>query len=574
MKRTLSFALTIFLLLGCLCGCSAQEQPPVVPPTPETPSGIQYESPEQEAVVKTALAFLARGNRIQYDDTRFSSDSMPIEYRWQHGIKSPEDYTTQFLGYSNCAAFTYDVFMEALDYDILCYTTQSLTEKGAPERVYKYWPTGSETDEEKAAVEANFRSKLKMGDLIVIRYNGSRHGNGHAMLYVGSEVLEGNDGYRGTAAENTNEDDNATDKLSYDIIHSTGSSYSYGNYTEKFEEHGTVQITSTDSLFDPATGRYVFGKLDSIAIIRPLNAYKGGVPQKTQNRIKNLYGVVAEKLCSHTYGMTVAPGGLMTFTFSITNKNDAPVTLDIKDTVPANTTYVSGAETVQNGNLSWKLTVPAKSTGSVSYTVKVNGDAPLGGIVYSDNGTVGGVDVDCPKVYIENTLNAEEQARLVTTAQSLASSGLRGPSLANTNYKEILGSEELFPEDFATLMDAIYTPYGLTQNILNDEGGYLGMIAPGLFGGRYVSPRVDAEDADRLESIRTRLPYARDLMVGDIIIACDNADLTVTEAHRLYLVCGETVLDLISGEEADTAALANKLLAYNRFAVLRPSITE
>ena len=573
MKRILSFVLSGILMSACFCGCNKQEEPPATPSTVETPTGIQYESAEQEAVVKTALAFLARGNRIQYDDTRFSSDSMPIEYRWQHGVKSPEDYTTQFLGYTNCAAFTYDVFMEALDYDILCYTTQSLTQKGAPERVYKYWPSGEETAEEQAAVEADFRSELKMGDIIVIRYNGSRYGNGHAMLYVGSEVLEGNDGYRGTAAESTDEKDNATAELTYDIIHSTGSSYSYGNYTEKFEEYGTVQITSTDSLFDPSTSRYVFSKLESIAIIRPLNTYEGGVPEKTQNRVKNLYGVVAEKLCSHTYGMTVAPGGLMTFTFSVTNKNDTAVTLDIKDTVPANTTYVSGAETAQSGNLSWKLNVPANSTGSVSYTVKVNNDAPLGDVVYSENGTVGGVDVDCPKVYIENTLNEEQQASLVTLAQTLASSGMRGTSLANAVYKEVLGTDDLFPEDFATLMDAVYTPYGLTQNILNDEGGYLRMIAPGLFGGRYVTPRIDAADADRLETIRTRLPYARDLMVGDIILACDNPDLAVTEGHRLYLVCGETVLDLLSGATSDTAALANKLLAYNRFAVLRPSIT-
>ncbi len=545
-------------------------------PSPETNpqpdhENTLYESFEQEAVVKTALAFLARGNRIQYDDTRFSQDSEPVIYRWQHSVKTPEDYTTQFLGYTNCAAFTHDVFLEALDYDILSYTTASLTQKGVPERVYKYWPTGNETAEEIAAMETEFRSHLKLGDIIVIRYNGTRKGNGHAMLYVGEEVLKGNDGYRGTAAESSNDTDNATDDLTYDIIHSTGSSYSYSNYTENFEAYGSVQITSTDCLFDAQNRRYVFSCLESIAIIRPLNNFDGEVPQKTRNRIANMEGIVAEKLSSHTYGTTVNPDDTMTFTFSVTNKNKKAVTLDIRDRAPENTTYVSGATTVQNGELCWTLTVPASSTASVSYTVKVNSDAAIGDVVHSTDGTVGGVDVDCPPVYIERTLTDTEQTALITAAQDI-NSQKRGIQLADAIYKKALGFTTTLPTDFVELTDALYTPYALTQNILNDEGGYLDMIVPGMFGGRYVTPRLEGVCLDRLETSRTRLPYLRDVVVGDIVVAMDGADASVKSSERLYLILGDTALNLTNGNTESTEVLLNKIIAYNRFVILRPSM--
>lgn len=572
MKRILSLLLVTVMVLACFSGCGTTEEKPAVPDTPQTPDDtIQYESPEQEAVVKTALAFLARGDRIQYDDTRLSPNSQPVEYRWQHSLKSPEDYTTQFLGYTNCAAFTHDVYLEALDYDILSYTTSSLTQKGEPERVYKYWPSGDETEEEMAAVEAEFRSKLKMGDIIVIRYNGSRNGNGHAMLYVGAEVLEGNDGYRGTAAENT-EEDGSVEQITYDIIHSTGSSYNYSNYTEKAEQYGSIQITSTDSLFDPSKTRYVFKNLNSIAIIRPLNVYTGGVPEKTQNRVKNMENIVAEKLSSHTYGMTVNPGDTMTFTFSIYNKNEKDVTLEVKDTIPSNTTYVSGVASEKNGTVSWNLPVPAKTTISVSYTVKVKEDAVIGDVVYSDAGTVGGVDVDCPKVYIANTLTEDEQTALETAASSLAASGKRGLELANAVYNEVVGYNDLLPGDFAELMDGVYTMYGLSQYILNDEGGYLDMVVPGMFGGRGITPRIEGEYIDRFESTRTRLPFSRDLIVGDIIAALDGDDIENPDRYRLYLFTGDSALDLLSGETTESATVLNKILAYHRFAVLRPSM--
>ena len=563
MKQILSFALAIILLLGCLSGCKKESAPTdptttTVATTPTTPSAPsdptaptqppletdpRFESLEQEAVIKTALAFLDRGKYIQYDDTRFNT-SVAI-YRWEVGLKSPEDYTSQLTGYTNCAAFTYDVYKSALGYDIGAYTTASLTAKGTSMRKYTYIPTGKETSDEKAAVEADFRANLQIGDIIVVRYNGDKEGNGHAMLYVGDQVL-------GSGK---------------DIIHSTGGNYNYKNFSEYTESGGTVQTMSTKSLFSPGSSLYTFSKLKSLCLIRPLNTYKGSVPENTQNRIRNMEGIVAEKLSSHIKSMTVNPGEQMTFTFSVTNKNDKPVTLQIRDVVSANCTYLSGCEQVSGDNLTWELTVPAKGKASVSYVVQVKSDAVYGDTVAGDKGTVGGVKTACPNVYIQKTLTPDQQAKIQTAAGEI--SGKQGIALADAIYQQAIGKTTGLPGNFTALDNAIFLLSADGECQLKGEGGILNLIPTGLFGGRKLTHRGLSADYMRLEYARTRLPQAKELIAGDIILAVGGPN---SGGEHLYLFTGEKLLNLNTGKTQTTQAFLNTLLGYNRFAIIRPSI--
>ena len=553
MKRNLLLILALILILSCLAGCGKSNVPaeptsatePALPPLAVDP---RFDNLEQEAVVKTALAFLNRGKYIQYDDSRFSATAEVVVNRWEVGLKSPEDYTSQSDGYTNCAAFTYDVYWEALGYDIGAYTTALLTAKGTSQRRYTYIPTGKETPEEKAAVEADFRANLQIGDIIVVRYNGDRDGNGHAMLYVGDGVL----------------------KNSKDIIHSTGGSYNYKNYSESIEPSGTVQTMSTKSLFSSSSNLYTFSKLKSLCLIRPLQTYKGGVPEKTQNRIRNLDGIVAEKLSSHTKGMTVNPGAQMTFTFAVANKNDTPVTLTVRDSVSANCTYVSGAEQVNGNALSWELTVPAKGKASVSYTVQVKADAAYGDAVLGDAGTVGGVDVRCPKVYIQKTLTEEEQTRIKNAAAEVKDK--TGIALADAIYQKAIGKTTGLPGNFADLDANFFEPFLEPNYRLKAEGGTLELIPAGMFGGRKLSHRTLAPDYMRLEYVRTRLPQTKELIAGDIILAVGGPASVSGNGENLFLFTGEKLLNLNTGKAQNAPPLLRSLLGYDRFAVIRPSV--
>ena len=559
---TLALCLSAVMLVGCGCMDTSKDVPtlptngetsspttkpttapttaPTTKPTlPPLPVDSRFESLEQEAVVKTALAFLDRGKYIQYDDTRFNG-SVQI-YRWEVGFKDPEDYTSQAIGYTNCAAFTHDVYLSALDYDIGAYTTANLTAKGTSQRKYTYIPTGTETAAEKAAVEADFRANLQIGDIIVVRYNGSNDGNGHAMLYVGEEVL-------GSGK---------------DIIHSTGGSYSYKDFTEKEERNGTVQTMSTSSLFNKNSGLYTFSRLKSLCLIRPLATYKGGVPEDTQNRIRNMEGIVAEKLSSHTKGMTVNPGEVMRFTFSVTNKNSTPTTLEIRDNVPANTTYISGADRVDGNALSWEIFVPANASTMVSYTVQVKADAPYGETVVSES-TVGGVKAVCPKVYIQKTLTQAQQDSIKTAEVT----GKTGMALADAIYEQALGQKTGLPTDFAALHDCFFEPFPDPTYRLKGQGDMLDLIPTGMFGGRKMVHRSLASDYMRLEYLRTRLIRQEELIAGDIILAVGGPN----GEENLYMFTGEKILNLSTGKTQPAQPLLNMLLGYDRFVVIRPSI--
>ena len=123
----------------------------------------------QEAILATAESYLLRGPRIQYDDTRLCPDyDLPPIYRWQRNLKQPEDYTSQMTGYTNCAAFTYDLYKMALGYDIKYWCTEMLID-GEDMLAYRYYPTGQETEAEKAAIDKVFRDAMEPGDILVIR---------------------------------------------------------------------------------------------------------------------------------------------------------------------------------------------------------------------------------------------------------------------------------------------------------------------------------------------------------------------------------------------------------------------
>lgn len=572
MKRSIAFCLVMVLLLGSFYGCGKEPEAtePTEPANVDSKYGISlvdanevvYESVAQMAVVKTALAYLARGTRIQYDDTNMNIAGATTQYRWQHGVRLyPEEYTSQYTGYTNCAAFTYDVYLSALNMKIGGYTTKNLTSVEGKQRIYSYYPKGNETKEQMKQVQEEFMSKLKPADLIIVRYNGTRDGNGHAMLYVGKDVLRGVEG----AKENA------------DIIHSTGGSYQYGDKAEKYEKNGTVQTMSTVRLFDPSGGMYVFGKLKSIVILRPLEVFNRDIPENSLNRIRNMDNIVAEKLSSHTYGMTANPGDDITYTFSITNQNKEPATVTVEDTVSALTTFQSGDNaTVEGDRLRWEVTIPANTTAAVSYTVRVKEDAQVGQSIVGDEGTVGGISVPCPDVFVARTLTRQEQSDLLAAVEALSDTKLlRGVDLINALYSKTLKVEKILPDDFDGIVESVYPDFsGLTY--INGKSPYADAIAPGLFGGRTVTQRTLALDNVaqymRLEAIRTRLPDPEQLIIGDVLIARDGTEDT---GKKLYLFTGEKMLNLLGDDTLvyeDTLSCLNPVMGYSSFMILRPSM--
>lgn len=509
---------------------------------------------EQEALIETAESFLMRGDKLQYADTRLGS-GYDTEFRWLPGMNTPEDSTLDKMGFTNCAAFTYDVYFHALGYDLeyqdhKLYTTANLAKYSEDAGMCVYdmvCKTSDEyTEEEKEQIKAEIYSILQPADILVVRRS---NGNGHAMLYTGN----GN------------------------IIHSGGSVYNVNEGKEVYE--ATVRrMRFEDYFFDETKSGYIFGKdvsaeVLSFTIVRPLLKWDGEIPDQTKNRVENLQGIVAQKNASHNVALTVNRGEEITYKYEIYNTNDYDVTLGIEDAIPENTTYVSGADTVSGDKLLWEVDIPANTRKKFEYKVRVNEDAEYGSVIDGATGTVGGVPTRCADITVNRTLNTEEQNKLTDAFKSFENTDLKGLELVNQLYNKAFGGEKVFgTTDFDFVLrggDGVffcdpenYNVSGSVYHTVNDSGKYLDMLAPTLYGGRSLKGTK--------WTVRTRLAQPHHLVVGDVLMR------KTSEEKQIFIYLGDDkfyrIDDGIKTDIVDVKRRLESCLATaNCYAVLRPS---
>ena len=588
MKRILCLLLTALMLLS-LFSCSkapaesaaTEENAPekttedVLPSFSTEPVGVAIKSnpyPDldlngmtevQKAVVTTAESFFLRGSRAQYEDTRFLNTSKLLYYRWAVQQRLLEEYTSQNIGFLQCAAFCYEVYRNALDLDLIyedkvCYYTSRFDSNA--NHVLRETPVASGfsnmTSEQLEQKKQEFISALQPGDIIVYRVKT----NGHAMLYVGNNT----------------------------IIHSGGSVYNWDNKTEVYEENGTVRKDSIDFFFEKGQTRYLFNK-QSYCIIRPIVDFNvTEIPQKSLSRMGEMRGVLAEKLASHTAGQTVSPGEEIAFTFSLENMTKENKSLTVTDTLPLYTEFVKGDFTLTENALNAKVELPAGAKKEVSYTVRVAIDAPLGTLIESES-FVSDIPTNCPEITVGKTLSSEEQEKLVKAITSLDEKKLTGIPLANAIYEKALGRKALSETDGAVILEDLFRLYSdALENktaesdanfpwywrTLDPSSSYLSMIAPNLYGGRYVAENTSSSpltDLEWFQNKRARYVSSNQLIPGDLIFtSISSKDLKTS----VYLFTGDALLDLQNRNLMPADLLLSRLVSDRYFVVLRPSLAE
>ena len=538
--------------------------------TPSDPNALPVTMNEyQEALVKTAEAFMLRGENLQYEDVWYGLNSNSGEHRWTHGEKQPEEYTYDEWGYVNCAVFTYDVYKMALGYSLPSgmYTTSALTSnsksQGMREFYFENTTPGEYTEAEMLEIQQEFMNTLQVGDLMVVRRKEQgKDGevSGHVMLYIGNGMF----------------------------IHSSGSSYkSVGGVGTEVEEPTIRYHKVVDYFFNPTSvsgnpfrGPDEYGDkyVNKLLIVRPLNRINdyapNGIPQNTVARVENMQDIRADKTSSHASSITVNPGDLITFTFTLFNVGDYTKTIDIFDKAPAGTTYVSGCDNVTGDELRWSVTVGPDEIVKVSYTVRVN-NVPDGTVIDGNDARVGGVMHRCAAIKVKNTLTLTEQEAIKAALDELRdeNTDLKGLALVNEIYKRALGKTNVFAvTDVNKVMDdsdeSIFVKTATVYSKINmnlvrkTDGYYRSMLVDHLYGGM----RVDSTDTP---NDRTKMLKVHNLVVGDVLICRTNS------AEYVYMYAGDGYLINLTegvGVEADFENLAQRILYYGRnFAVVRPS---
>jgi len=522
----------------------------------------------QKALLATAKAYYLRGYRLQYDDTRMSASYESVndrgEFRWQIGSYNPEDYTSEKWGYVNCAAFTYELYRNALGYDLgSLYTTAQLASHyanggaaGVLMYPYQYVPGMNVDEETRAAVEKAFLEELEVGDLIVVRRN---NGNGHVMMYVGNDT----------------------------VIHSSGSSFNYNKDSETYEP--TIRYMNiVGYLFEPTATNYIFRDdryVTRLCIVRPLDKYEGTIPENTRLRMENLGDVLSEKLSSAPEGKTVNVGDDVTFTFRIKNVGKTEKTLTVTELIPSNSVLKSdGGATLSGDKLTWVVTVAAGETKDISYTVTAIGES--GSLIESGESMVGGVLHTCPAVRIATTLTEAEEAAIKAAVNKFRennSDNIVGAELVNAIYREAgldapFADENGEPISDSDLRASMMT--GITEGVenggtvwkLNEESEFSDMLIHGMYGGRRVFTPLRYSSSEKINSDRSRLPREQALSVGDVIV------VKFSSGERMFMYIGDGILVNLSVVKLDydtysaSTRLMRMMSAYHYYFILRPSM--
>lgn len=515
----------------------------------------------QEAIIFTAESFFLRGDNMQYEDAYFVGAP---EERSSFG-KTPEYYTYQNTGYSNCAMFCHDVyystFNKYLPLDMWLTRNFATFAKDAKMEVYRLDLRQKESflDEQKRVEIDKFLSTLQPADLINVRryYRETGKESGHVMLYIGN----------GRFMHSTGESLVAPSKISSHILD---------------PREATVRYHKVyDYLLNPNSVNYIFGGIISfINVIRPLASpyYAFSLPKSTRARVKNLKGIRVDKLSSHSVGKTVNVGDKISYTFSIFNTNNAPIILDISDIPPKNTTYIRGAERVENGKLVWRVMVGANQTKEVSYEVRVSREAKNGDIIYGKDALVGGVRLSCPAIFIENTLTKKEQDSILDSLKSAKNSLNTKLELANEIYLNALGKKAFSQTDERKLLigkNGLFREFSQGYFEVNYKSPFIKTVIKNMLGDTFFKTYGRAMIGG-CKLIPTNAPFIRteqvtehNLIVGDLLVILGVKDeVLIFIGDKKFI----NLTDGIKADELDFTTRCVRLFENDLFAILRPSM--
>ena len=515
-----------------------------------------------DIVREIAYAFKRQEGQIEYDQMNSR----------RHISPSPEDATSQHKIYLDCSSFVNASYIEGFGEAIL----PDWYGKGGSTANYDsyardytdnadvigYWrPTEYTTEEEKVALANSIIPMFEVGDILTYRHGTATKTKGHVYIYVGDGTFLHRCG-AGSYQVNT-----SNPALSYD-----------DNSTEA--NGGQIQEINAEDLFlSPSHARYLFKKTDadtifSFSIIRPF--VRNLTPtQESLDRMK-IAGLVMEKTSSVYENTSVKPGDSITYSIKLENSNVKTMKgVAFTDTLPAGTAFLEGDSgvTADGQSITWTGDVPAKSTVTVNYTVKVTATTP-GTIIKSHETYVGGVKLGKINHTVSGYTDADalmlsNRATLYAESEKEFASGI---DMAKAIYKETLGIDVLPYENVNKALDEIID---LENRTCYNNTELSKILVPNLYGGMDIrTGQANIPDNDR-----ARLVSEPELAVGDIILA------EWSGGEVVYVYAGDSNLLTVENGKAKALTIGKNiyinpdnilvsLIAYDRYAVLRPSMAE
>ncbi|MBQ7624642.1 MAG: hypothetical protein IJS65_05150, partial [Clostridia bacterium] len=383
-----------------------------------------------DELLASAMAYYQRMGLVQYDNMPFDQIRFTFSRREVDKNLSPEEATPQNVLFSDCSAFIHALFTDAFNFDfngadrcVSIFDNEELLTDGW--RVWYY--DGSVDTRSPEELSKDFLSVLQPGDLV--DYKLPDNSGGHIVLYLGNGRISHLTGVHASGG---------------------GENYSFSNGTDRYEMINGVLYGNLEYVSQPGEAGCLFGKKDyKIGIFRPFSLGLKPTAQ-AKNRVNNLRNVIAYKHTSAPEGVSVSPGGDVTFTFVIKNIDYTAKTVTITDKLPQGVSFKSGKDfKAQGADLTATVTVPAGATVNVPYTVTVDKNVPLGKRILCHDAYLNGVRHNEVVIYVNNTLSDSQQKALVSAADSAGKASGADFDFIVKAYKDALNVD--FP--YASLSD-------------------------------------------------------------------------------------------------------------------------
>lgn len=535
----------------------------------------------QEIIKEVAYSYFRQGTQIQYDQT-----AKPPK---RNLMVSPEDATSQRTIFLDCSSYMDSVYYEAFGIHLIRSGAGSWSIKTAnmlnaardyPTRRENegYWTQeddfAGKTTEEIQEVLTEVYASLQVGDVIVYE---KAAGGGHTVMYIGDGLILHCTGSTGTSSPNP------------------PSNY-YDKSGAKEYTQGAVLCDPAAPFFTDSTQSRWLGNMARFCVIRPFDRTDIEITptQKSVNRL-SIKGLAMEKTASVHPDNCVDTNDEITYTITLNNTSTSALTdVTLTDAVPAGTQFVSGDVTNTSGVLTWNGDIAAEATTVISYTVKVTSET-AGQIITSDNTAINGVTLNT----IEHTVagySAQQRAQIAAKAKEFVTEGRAfrdGASLIMSAYKDSIGANAFGFTDDGTNISSYSTADELLTEVIDTanltcytQTEISGMLIPHLFGGIDITYNSKVPlDGER----RSYISVAQ-LALGDVVLAeYSKGELVYMYVGDSQFVCldaeGKATLittnegyyleETSSGSTYYRTYSANKLvslIAYDRFAVLRPSM--
>ncbi len=532
----------------------------------------------QEIIKEVAYSYLRQGTQIHYDQT-----ATPPK---RNIIISPEEATEQRQIFLDCSSFVNNVYYETFGIHVIrgdattwsIKTAKMLNDANSyPNRRENegYWTQddmASKSPEELAAFFEDLYAKLEVGDVMVYEHAS---GGGHTLVYVGNGTFVHCTGTTGTASPKT-----------------PSAYYDKAGVTE-YEQGAVLEYSAFDLFKNPESSRYL-GLKKRFCIIRPLDRTDIEIKptEKSVNRM-TIKGLTMEKVSSVHPDNSVDTNDEITYTVTLKNTSDTALSgVILTDTVPAGTEFVSGDVANNSGSLSATCDIAAGETKTISYTVKVTTNV-AGTVIKSDATSINGVTINI----INHTVagySAADRAQVAAKAKEYAQNGRTfrdGVTMITAAYKDAIGADAFGMIDDGVNISAYSTADEILTEII-DNANYTchtqtelsKMLVPHMFGG------VDITYTSKvpLDGYRRSYVSVNHLALGDVILAehkgSELAYIYVGDSQFVKVEDGICTLITTNEEYVSVSTDSStyfrsspqnklvSLIAYGRFAVLRPSM--